>query len=73
MLLTRISALGAHTGSWTLPAVGSTTRAAAAALAREVREECGVDCEVGALIGVHDLHFSGTHPAAGWRTIHAST
>jgi 8-oxo-dGTP pyrophosphatase MutT (NUDIX family) len=33
------------------------------ALAREVEEECGLPCEVGPLLGVHDTHFSGTAPS----------
>ena len=46
------------------PAAASTTASTpAVALAREVEEECGLDCEVGALLGVHDTHFSGTAPS----------
>jgi len=71
LLLTRISALGFHTGSWTLPGGGiAHGEPPAVALAREVREECGVDCEVGALIAVHDLHFSGTAPSGRYEDFH---
>lgn len=35
----------------------------AAALAREVEEECGLSCEVGDLLDVHDTHFSGHAPS----------
>jgi len=71
LLLTRISALGFHTGSWTLPGGGiAHGEPPAVALAREVREECGVDCEVGALIDVHDLHFSGTAPSGRYEDFH---
>ena len=40
------------------------------ALAREVEEECGLACEVGALIGVHDTHFSGTAPSGRIEDFH---
>ncbi|NYG57069.1 NUDIX domain-containing protein [Nocardioides perillae] len=63
VLLTRISAVGHHPGAWTLPGGGvDHGERPAAALAREVREECGLPCEVGALLGVHDVHFTGTAP-----------
>jgi ADP-ribose pyrophosphatase YjhB (NUDIX family) len=63
VLLSRISARGAHPGSWTLPGGGvdhgESPRQAAA---REVREETGLTAVVGDLLDVHDLHFSGTAP-----------
>lgn len=63
VLLTRISARGFHTGSWTLPGGGvDHGERPALALAREIREECGVEAEVGALLDVHDVHFTGTAP-----------
>ncbi len=63
VLLTRLSRLGHHAGSWTLPGGGiDHGEAPGVALAREVAEECGVDCEVGALLTVHDTHFSGAAP-----------
>lgn len=64
VLLTRISAKGFHTGSWTLPGGGiDHGEPPRSALVREVREECGVDCRVGELIDVHDVHFGGTAPS----------
>jgi 8-oxo-dGTP diphosphatase len=64
VLLTRISARGAHPGAWTLPGGGlDHGEPPRDALAREVREECGVDCEVGDLLDVHDTHFQGTAPS----------
>ncbi|CAA9380013.1 MAG: MutT-like domain protein [uncultured Nocardioides sp.] len=63
VLLTRLSARAAHPGSWTLPGGGiDHGERPAAALAREVEEECGLRCEVGELLGVHDTHFSGQSP-----------
>jgi 8-oxo-dGTP diphosphatase len=71
VLLTRISSLGAHPGAWTLPGGGldhgETPRDA---LAREVREECGVECEVGDLLDVHDIHFQGTAPSGRFEDFH---
>ena len=64
VLLTRIGPKGHHTGSWTLPGGGiDHGEAPARALAREVAEECGVTCEVGELLDVHDVHFTGTAPS----------
>jgi len=71
VLLTRISALGAQAGAWTLPGGGldhgETPRDA---LAREVGEECGVECEVGDLLDVHDIHFQGTAPSGRFEDFH---
>lgn len=64
VLLTRLSARAAHPGRWTLPGGGVTHgERPAAALAREVEEECGLTCEVGDLLDVHDTHFSGQAPS----------
>ncbi|MDT0200764.1 NUDIX domain-containing protein [Nocardioides sp. AE5] len=63
VLLTRISPLGHHAGSWTLPGGGvEHGEPPAQALVREVREECGIECTVGGLLDVHDVHFTGTAP-----------
>jgi 8-oxo-dGTP diphosphatase len=71
ILLTRISAKGHHTGSWTLPGGGlDHGEGPTKALAREVAEECGVECEVGELIDVHDVHFSGTAPSGRFEDYH---
>lgn len=71
VLLTRISSRGAHPGSWTLPGGGiGHGEAPAAALAREVREECGLIVTVGALVDVHDHHFSGTAPSGRFEDFH---
>ena len=71
VLLTRNSRKGPHPGMWTLPGGGiDHGEPPAVALAREVHEECGVDCEVGALIDVHDLHFSGTAPSGRFEDFH---
>jgi len=71
VLLTRISPVGFHSGSWSLPGGGiDHGEPPAAALAREVWEECGVECEVGRLLDVHDLHFSGTAPSGRLEDFH---
>jgi 8-oxo-dGTP diphosphatase len=63
ILLTRISERGHHPGTWTLPGGGiDHGERPALALAREVQEECGVDCEIGELLDVHDVHFVGKAP-----------
>ncbi|WP_210650074.1 NUDIX domain-containing protein [Nocardioides sp. SYSU D00065] len=64
VLLTRLSPRAAHPGRWTLPGGGvDHGEHPSDALAREVEEECGLPCEVGGLLGVHDTHFSGTAPS----------
>lgn len=71
VLLTRISPLGHHAGSWTLPGGGiGHGEPPATALAREVAEECGVDCTVGDLLDVHDVHFSGVAPSGRLEDFH---
>jgi len=71
VLLTRISPRGAHPGSWTLPGGGlDHGEAPREALVREVREECGVECEVGDLLEVHDVHFDGTAPSGRFEDFH---
>jgi ADP-ribose pyrophosphatase YjhB (NUDIX family) len=71
VLLTRISARGAHPGTWTLPGGGlDHGESPRDALAREVREECGVECRVGDLLDVHDTHFRGTAPSGRFEDFH---
>ncbi len=63
VLLTRNSVRGPHPGSWTLPGGGvDHGERPAAAVLREVLEETGLEATVGALLGVHDEHFTGTAP-----------
>jgi ADP-ribose pyrophosphatase YjhB (NUDIX family) len=71
VLLTRISAVGAHPGAWTLPGGGlDHGESPRDAVAREVREECGLDVEVGDLLDVHDTHFEGTAPSGRFEDFH---
>ncbi len=71
VLLTRISALGHHAGSWTLPGGGvDHGEPPAAALAREVAEESGLEVVVGELLTVHDSHFTGTAPTGRLEDFH---
>ncbi|MFC5176817.1 NUDIX hydrolase [Nocardioides taihuensis] len=71
VLLTRISALGAHAGSWTLPGGGiDHGEPPRSAVLREVREETGLECEVGELLDVHDVHFDGVAPTGRFEDYH---
>ncbi len=71
VLLTRISPRGHHSGYCTLPGGGvDQGERPATALAREVREECGVDAEVGDLLDVHDVHFTGEAPSGRIEDFH---
>jgi ADP-ribose pyrophosphatase YjhB (NUDIX family) len=71
VLLTRISPQGHHAGSWTLPGGGvDHGESPATALAREVEEECGVRAEIGELLRVHDVHFTGTAPSGRQEDFH---
>jgi 8-oxo-dGTP diphosphatase len=72
LLLTRVSARGFHTGQWNLPGGGVRHgESPADALVREVAEECGVACEVGELLDVHDDHFSGVAPSGRFEDFHS--
>ena len=72
VLLVRFSARGFHTGSWSLPGGGiDHGERPAAALVREVEEECGVTPAVGELLLVHDEHFSGTAPSGRYEDFHS--
>lgn len=71
VLLTRLSARAHLPGAWTLPGGGvDHGEPPARALAREVAEECGVDCQVGELLDVHDQHFAGTAPSGRHEDFH---
>lgn len=71
VLLTRISGLGHRPGAWTLPGGGiEHGEPPAVGLAREVEEECGMACEVGALLDVHDVHLVGTAPSGRTQDYH---
>ena len=71
VLLTRISALGAHPGAWTLPGGGlDHGESPRDAVAREIREECGLDAVVGDLLDVHDTRFEGTAPTGRFEDFH---
>jgi 8-oxo-dGTP diphosphatase len=71
VLLTRVSARGFHTGAWTLPGGGvDHGESPQDTVRREVHEETGLDVEVGRLLGVHDVHFSGTAPDGRFEDFH---
>ena len=71
ILLTRHSERGPRPGTWTLPGGGlEHGEAPANAVAREVREETGLEATVGALLGVHDEHFTGTAPSGREEDFH---
>ena len=72
VLLTRVSSSGFHTGLWNLPGGGVRHgERPAEALVREVREEAGVEAEVGQLLDVFDDHFSGTAPSGRYEDFHS--
>lgn len=71
VLLTRHSPRGPRPGTWTLPGGGvEHGEPPAAAAAREVREETGLEAQVGELLGVHDEHFTGTAPSGREEDFH---
>lgn len=71
LLLTRISARGAGAGRWTLPGGGvDHGENPVETVRRELLEECGLEGEVGSLLTVHDVHFSGTAPTGRHEDFH---
>jgi 8-oxo-dGTP diphosphatase len=71
VLLTRISQRGFHAGSWTLPGGGlDHGESPREGLAREVREETGLEAEVGEVLDVHDLHLGGSAPSGRFEDFH---
>lgn len=72
ILLARLSQYAVETGQWTLPGGGvNHGEKPAEALAREMVEETGLVAEIGSLIGVHDLHLTGTAPHGRHEDFHA--
>lgn len=72
LLLTRVSTRGFHRGQWSLPGGGvDHGESPHDAVAREVREETGVECRVGALLTVHDEVVRGTAPSGRDEVLHA--
>lgn len=72
ILLARLGPTAVGPGRWTLPGGGvDHGEPPAEALARELLEETGLSAEVGELLGVHDVHFSGTAPTGRHEDFHA--
>lgn len=72
ILLARLSGSAVEAGRWTLPGGGvDHGERPAVALAREVFEETGLEATVGDLLGVHDVHFTGTAPDGRHEDFHA--
>ncbi|WP_253943875.1 NUDIX hydrolase [Nocardioides marmotae] len=72
VLLTRVSDRGFHTGLWTLPGGGvDHGESPADAAAREVREETGLEVEVGPVVHVADESIRGTAPNGRDEEFHA--
>lgn len=71
VLLTRISDRGHAPGMWTLPGGGvDHGESPATSLTREFVEETGLAAEVANLLGVHDVHFTGTAPTGRTEDFH---
>ena len=72
MLLSQLSRLTGWPGAWTLPGGGiDHGEHPRAALVREVREETGLAVEVGALLDVDSVHFTGHAPDGTLEDYHA--
>lgn len=71
ILLTQLSERSPHPGAWTLPGGGlEHGESPEAALKREFAEETGLEMTIGALLGVHDVHFTGTAPSGQVQEFH---
>ncbi|MGL5810942.1 MAG: NUDIX domain-containing protein [Nocardioides sp.] len=71
ILLTRLGPRTPDAGAWILPGGGiEHGESPAEAAAREVAEECGVECRIGELIGVDDVHFTGVAPDGSGEDYH---
>jgi ADP-ribose pyrophosphatase YjhB (NUDIX family) len=72
VLLTRFSERGFHTGQWGLPGGGiehgETPREA---VAREVKEETGLDCGVDEVVTIDDVRVRGTAPSGRDEEFHS--
>jgi ADP-ribose pyrophosphatase YjhB (NUDIX family) len=72
VLLTRVSPRGFHTGQWGLPGGGiEHGEEPRDAVRREVREETGLDCEVGEVVTVDDVRVRGTAPSGRDEEFHS--
>lgn len=72
VLLARVSPRGFHTGLWSLPGGGiDHGEAPRDAVVREVREESGVEVEVGEILTVDDERIRGTAPSGRDEELHA--
>lgn len=72
VLLTRFSARGFHTGLWGLPGGGvEHGEQPRDTVAREVREETGLDCVVGEVVTVDDVRVRGTAPSGRDEEFHS--
>ena len=72
VLLTRNSARGPHPGLWNLPGGGiEHGEAPRDAVVREVAEETGLACEVGAIVTVDNAALRGTAPSGRDEELHS--
>jgi ADP-ribose pyrophosphatase YjhB (NUDIX family) len=71
VLLTRNSVHGPHPGQWSLPGGGiDFGESPREAVAREVREETGLVCQVGDLLASDDIALTGTAPSGRREEFH---
>lgn len=71
VLLTRIADGTTASGLWTLPGGGvEHGERPSDAVRREIAEECGLEADVGDLLGVDDVHFTGTAPSGRTEDYH---